>query len=194
VRKDGHGSFGWGQEGDEEGGKGGKGRNRRTEQPAGEEENASEEAAPAEEDVKVESGWGAEATIEQKPAAPEEEPDTSLTYEEFRAQQAAKAVECDQKEARKVANDNSKFKGKEIAKEEIVFQIELGGTTKQAKTKSKAANSKKILSLDEFSASNGSDNRGGRGGKGGKGGKGGRGGKGYRGNISLNEQNFPKLG
>ena len=149
----------------------------------------AEVEASEEPTVEVEEETPAE---EAKPAEPEEPEDTSVTYDEFLAQQAAKVVDDDVREVRSVLNDDAKFKGKELVKKDDMddFQLEFGTGEQQLK-KSRKGKKQNKKSLDEFT-STAPAGRGGKG-KGGKGGKGGRGGKGYRA-PALNDQHFPKLG
>lgn len=179
VKKEGHGKYGWGEEGESE-----RPRNNRrrttnlNEQP--------EVAATPNENEEVPKTEGAEETpaTEEKPAEPEEPEDTSVTYEEFLASKAA--VEEDSREVRHVQNDD-KFKGVVLSTEEFEFQLELGSGNKTQK-KSRKQNAKKNVSLDEF-VSTGPTSRGRGRGRG----RGGKGGRGFR-PPSLNDQHFPKLG
>jgi len=127
VKKEGHGRGGWGEE---------ELRPRQVEA----EVEASEEPT-----VEVEEETPAE---EAKPAEPEEPEDTSVTYDEFLAQQAAKVVDDDVREVRSVLNDDAKFKGKELVKKDDMddFQLEFGTGEQQLKKTRKGKKTKQKIS------------------------------------------------
>jgi plasminogen activator inhibitor 1 RNA-binding protein len=181
VKKEGHGRGGWGEDGDD------RPRNNRRR------DNKQEEAVAEPDEAADNEGDAAPAEVEPEIEIEAEPEPVTQSYEEYLADKEAKALAEDKRGARAVQNDDTKFAGVAITKEDEAadFQLELGTGSKQLKSKRANKSKKNVIHFDEFAAS-GSGRGGGRGRGRGRGGNS-RGGRGYR-PPSLNDSHFPKLG
>lgn len=156
---------------------------------------STEDKAAVEGEEKPAEGEEAEKTEDKtEDAAPVEPEEVALTYDEFRAQQAAAAVAADKEiQLREVSNDDSAFKavGTYTKPEEVnewAFEYRVAKTTKTKKgPKGKAGK----ISLDEFAAA---PKKGGRGQGRGQGRGPRQGGNTRGGKFTMSNDAFPTLG
>jgi len=200
AKKDGHGKFNWGTEGEQvEASSERPARrfngNRDGERPPRRNNRADEEAKPADEAAEKPADEVAEKPAAEDPEPVEPEPEV-MDYDEFLVQKAANQPEEDKnKKLRTVENDESQWKVsslKEAAPADVEDEYQVGEQENKPKRNKKGKNKKTAVSLDEFAKAP-AQSSGGRGRGRGRG-RGGRGNGGRGQNFKLQADEFPTLG